>query len=82
MASLTSSQIVDAIHSRIHPFFMETILVDRHVENRLKEMVDVEKNFKKEFGHSLFIQCDMECNLVVYDITSLGMIVSCGFESK
>jgi hypothetical protein len=82
MASLDSSEIIHVIQSHIHPFFVETVLVDPHVENRLEDMVDVEKTFKREFGHSLFIQCDMECHLVVYDITSMGLIVSCAFEPK
>ncbi len=82
MATLNSSELSHLIESVIHPFFVETVLIDRCVENHLEDMVDMEKMFRREFGHSLFIQCDMECHLVIYDITSIGIIVSCSFEPK
>jgi hypothetical protein len=77
-----TSDLIDAIHTRIHPLFQQIVLVDCHVENRLNEMTEIEKNFQKEFGHTLFLHCDMEDRLVHYEITSLDMTVSCGFDVK
>lgn len=76
---LSAEEVTTIIEKEIHPIFVETILFDRYIEYRLKEMVDIERFFQQKYGKHVFIQCDMESNVVHYEISSLDLIISCSF---
>ena len=65
--------------SEIHPFVVSSALYDRQVEYRLEILTDVEKAFQEQYGHRLFLQVDVESQVVRYEIESLGISVTCGW---
>ena len=72
------AKIIEAIvKSIIHPLVVKTALYDRHVDNRLPILVEIERIFEKKYEHSLFIQCDVESKVVTYDVDTAGLSVTC-----
>ena len=63
----------------IHPFVISCALYDRHVEDRLTILTDVEKAFEKQYHHPLFLQVDMEARVVSYEVATLGISLQCGW---
>lgn len=61
------------LEKEIHPFVVTSALYDRQVENRLEILTDTEKAFQEQYGHSLFLQVDVESRLVRYEVESLGI---------
>ncbi len=65
------------VRDMIHPLVIKTVLYDRHVDNRLPILVEIERIFEKKYEHSLFIQCDVESKVVTYDVETAGLSVTC-----
>ena len=75
---MEDAKIIEGIlKSMIHPLVVKAALYDRHVDNRLPILVEIERIFETKYAHSLFIQCDVESKVVTYDVDTAGLSVTC-----
>ena len=67
------------LHKDIHPFVVSIALFDPHVERRLDILSDIEKVFESNYHHKLFIQCDVESRVMIYEINTARIHLRCLF---
>lgn len=67
------------LKSEIHPFVVSSALYDRHVEDRLTILTEVERAFEAQYHHRLFLHVEMESHTVTYEVETLGISLHCGW---
>ena len=80
--AITHNILKAILTAEIHPFVVSAILYDHHVEDRLDMLTDVERLFEDQYHHALFIQCDVESQVVTYEVESVGICVSCEYTPQ
>jgi hypothetical protein len=80
MTMAIAQRIVKMIlKTEIHPFIVSSALYDRHVEDRLTILTEVERAFEAQYHHPLFLHVDMESRVVTYEVETLGISLPCGW---
>ena len=64
------------LENEIHPNVVKYVLYDRHVENRLSLLTQMERAFEEKYHCPLFIQCNVESLTNTYYIDSMGVSVT------
>jgi hypothetical protein len=77
--AITQRILSTILKKEIHPFVVSSALYDRHVEDRLVVLTEVEKAFEVQYHHRLFLHVDMESHVVTYEVETLGISLQCGW---
>jgi hypothetical protein len=75
-----ASAILYHVEHILHPRMIRTILYDRHVENRLDRIIDMERIFEEEYGMELFIQFNVEEKIVYYELEELQITLEISWK--
>lgn len=77
--AITQRIVKQILKTEIHPYVVRHTLYDRHIEDRLPILIEVEKAFKEKYDLPLFLHVDMESCVVTYDVEALRISLQCGW---